>query len=301
MSHESTNPLAALSDALADAVATAAASTVLVSARRRIPASGIAWSEDIVVTADHVIENEDEITLRLPDGGEARAAVAGRDSGSDVAVLKVTGATLTPAKRGPAARVGNFVLALGRPAVGEPMASFGVVSAIGGAWRTFSGGQVEGYIRSDTTFYPGFSGGPLVDAAGQVVGLNSSRLGRGAGLTIPLDALTTIVEALKAGGKLKRGYLGIGSQQARLPEALQAKAGGQETGLLVLGVEPGSPADKAGMLVGDIVVAIGGVAVKDTDGLQTALGPSTVGKATPVAVLRGGEPKTLTVTIGERA
>lgn len=295
-----TSVLQQLSDGLADAVAKAAPSIVLVSARRRLPASGVAWSDGVIVTADHVIENEENITVGFADGREAQARLVGRDPGSDLAVLRVEGVTTPAIERGPAARVGHFVLALGRPAPGEPMASFGVVSAVGGAWRTFRGGQVEGYLRSDTTFYPGFSGGPLINTAGQMVGLNSSRLGRGAGLTIPIAALEPIVEALLSGGRIKRGYLGIGSQVARLQQSLAAKVGGQENGLLIVGVEPGSPADRGGLLVGDILVALGGSPLNDTDDLHNLLGPSSVGKATPVTLLRGGERQELEVTIGER-
>ena len=155
--------LAQVSDGLAAAVEKAAASTVLVNARRRIPASGIIWSADgVIVTADHVIER-DEIEVVLADGAKLAATVIGRDPGSDIAVLKVAGSGLTPAAHAPAgsAKVGSMVLAVGRPTTEGPMASFGVVGALGGPWRTFRGTEVEGYLRSDTTFYPGFSGGPL--------------------------------------------------------------------------------------------------------------------------------------------
>ena len=181
------------------------------------------------------------------------------------------------------------------------MASLGVVGAVGGPWRTFRGTEVEGYLRSDTTFYPGFSGGPLVDAEGRVVGMNSSRLGRGAGLTVPVGALARIATDLLAGGKVRRAYLGVSSQVARLPAALAALVAGRETGLLIVAVEPGSPAEAAGILLGDILVEFGGEPVTDTDSLQAQLGPGRIGQATPVAVLRGGELKTLSVSVGERA
>lgn len=298
---DTTNPLAALSDALANAVEKAGCSIVTVAARRRLAATGVAWAADgVIVTADHVIERDDDITITLPDGTEAKATVAGRDPGSDLAVLRITGATLTPIEHGPAVRPGHLVLALGRAGEGLPMASFGVVSALGGTWRTFTGGSVEGFIRSDTTFYPGFSGGPLVDAEGRAVGINSSRLGRGSGLTIPLAAVAGIVDALVRQGRLKRGYLGIGSQATRLPDALAAKVGGQESGLLVVGVESGSPADAGGLLVGDILLKLGELAMTGTEALQGALGPDTVGKPLTIAVLRGGEPASITVTVGER-
>ncbi len=297
-----TSVLAQVSDGLAAAVETVSQSTVLVSGRRRIPASGIAWSADgVILTADHVIER-DEIEVVLPDGTKHTATIAGRDPGSDVAVLRVP-AALTAAVRAPAgsAKIGSLVLAVGRPSREGPMASLGVVGAIGGAWRTFRGTEVEGYLRTDTTFYPGFSGGPLVDAQGRVAGMNSSRLGRGAGLTIPVSALERIAADLLSGGKVRRAYLGISSQVAKLPASLSALAAGRETGLLVVNVEAGSPADTAGMLMGDILIELGGNPVSDTDSLQAELGPGRIGQGTQATVLRGGESKSLPITIGERA
>jgi S1-C subfamily serine protease len=293
--------LAQVSDGLADAVEKAAGSTVLVNARRRFPASGIAWSDGVIVTADHVIERDD-VEVVFPDGTKVTATVAGRDPGSDIAVLKVAGASVTPAERAPngSARVGSIVLAVGRPTPEGPMASLGVVGAIGGTWRTFRGTEVEGYLRTDTTFYPGFSGGPLVDAQGRVVGMNSSRLGRGAGLTVPVSAVERIATDLLAGGKVRRAYLGVSSQVAKLPASLAGLAGGRETGLLIVSVETGSPADSGGIQLGDILVEFGGQPVTDTDSLQSQLGPGRIGQATPAAVLRGGELKTLSITVGER-
>ena len=300
----SRSALTELSDALAAAVERAGAATVRVNARRRLAASGVVWSPDgVVLTSDHVIEREEEIKVGLPGGREVPARLAGRDPGSDLAVLRVSGADLTPAERAleNSAKVGHIVLALGRPTAEGLMASMGVVSTLGGPWRSFRGGQVEGYLRSDVTFYPGFSGGPLVDAAGRVVGINSSRLGRGAGLTIPAAAAQKIVDALLRQGRIRRGYLGIGSQPVRLPPALAAKlGGGQETGLLVVTVEPGSPAERAGLLIGDILVGMAGAPVRDTDDLQALLGSDRVGQAAPLIVLRGGDRRELTVTVGER-
>lgn len=298
-----TSTLAQISDGLAAAVETAAASTVLVNARRRFPASGIIWSAGgVIVTSDHAIER-DEVEVMLPDGTRHSATIAGRDPGSDIAVLKIAASGLTAAVRAPAgsAKVGSIVLAVGRPTDEGPMASFGVVGSIGGPWRTFRGTEVEGYLRSDTTFYPGFSGGPLIDALGQVIGMNSSRLGRGAGLTIPVVAVDRIAGDILKGGKVRRAYLGVSSQVAKLPAALAAQAGGLEAGLLIVSVEPDSPADTAGVLIGDILIEFGGQLTSDTDALQAQLGPSRIGKVTPARVLRGGELKALTVTVGERA
>jgi S1-C subfamily serine protease len=300
---DTANVLSRLSDSLAAAVERAGASIVTVSARARIPASGIAWPGDgLVITCDHVIERDDEITVGLPSGEEANATLVGRDPGSDLAVLRVAGHSLAPAELVPAgeARVGHIVLAVGRPAAGDPMASLGVISAIGGPWRTMRGSHVDGYIRTDTTFFPGFSGGPLIDAMGRVVGVNSSRLGRGAGMTIPAAATAKVVDALVKQGRILHGWLGVASQPARLPASLAAKLDGQESGLLLVMVEAGSPAEQAGLMMGDILVAMAGSPVADTDDLQAQLGPESVGQQRELKVLRGGNPIPLTITVGER-
>jgi S1-C subfamily serine protease len=301
---ESTS-LQQVSDGLAAAVERAGASTVLVSARRRIPASGVVWADGLIVTADHVIENEDDITIGLPDGREVQAQLVGRDPSSDLALLRVEGGGLTPAELAPAGatKVGHFVLAVGRPTRGGVQASGGVVSAAGGPWRRRHrhGAQVDSLLRSDTTFYPGFSGGPLVDAQGRVVGINSSAFGRGRGLTIEAEAVTKVVEVLRAHGRVRRAYLGIASQGVRLPEALAVQLEDQQTGLLVLNVEPGTPAAAAGLLVGDILVGIEGAAVRDADDLQEALGPERVGASVRLQLLRGGQSHEVTATLDERA
>ncbi len=299
-SEPTTSVLAQLSDALAAAVERAGRSTVTVHARRRIPASGIVWQPGVILTCDHVLERDEDITVTTSDGRELPARLVGRDPGSDLAVLRVDATDLIPAEPAPdgSARVGHLVLAIGRPGNG-PMASIGVISAVGGPWRTFRGGLVEGYIRTDTTFYPGFSGGPLVDTAGRVVGVNSARLGRGAGLTVPTAAAAHIAEQLLRTGRIRRGYLGIGSQPVRLPEPL-ARLVGQASGLLVVSVEPDSPAARGGLLIGDVIIGMAGAPVRDTEDLQALLGPERVGQPTTVTVLRGGERRELTVIVGER-
>ena len=293
--------LSEFSDALAAAVEAAGRGTVTVYARRRLPASGIVWTADSVLTCDHVIERDEDLRIGLPDGSEVPAQLAGRDPGSDLAVLKVVADGLTPVTRATApAKTGHLALALGRPGPGGVAAALGVVSTVGGAWRTMRGGQVDGYLRADVTLYPGFSGGPLVNVQGEVVGINSSRLGRGAGMTIPVAAAAPIAEALLRQGRLKRGYLGIGSQPVRLPQAMSALLNGQETGLLLVNVEAGAPAERGGLLMGDILVAFGGTPLRDTDDLQAKLGSDSANQAAVLTVLRGGERREITVTIGER-
>ena len=303
MATQATNPFAALSDAMAEAVARAGAATVTVDGRRRMPASGIAYAADLVLTAEHVVERDEDITVRLADGSSLAARIAGRDAGRDLALLRLDKAALTPAEIVPEpARVGQLVLALGRPSSEGIQASLGVVSAIGGPARTGRGGLLESYLRTDTIPYPGFSGGPLVDAAGRVVGLNTSGLSRGSALTIPTSLAWQVAAALAEHGHIRQGYLGVRSQPVAISPAQQTALGrAQESGLLLVWIEEGGPAEKGGLLVGDILAALGGESVSDHDGLLGGLAGSKVGQPAEVQILRGGQPLTLQVVIGERA
>ena len=302
MSQSNENPLVIFSDALADAVSKAGAAVVLVDARRRHPASGIAIAADLVLTADHVVEREDEIRLLLPDGSEQTACLVGRDAGSDLAVLRLKNALLQAAEKAVyEARVGQLALALGRPTPDGIQASLGVVSAAGGPVRTGRGAMLERYLRTDTIPYPGFSGGPLVDAAGSVLGINTSGLWQGGSLTIPAALAWSISEALAQHGRIRRGYLGIRSQPVAIAAAQRSTLGREQAnGLLLVGVEEGSPAEKGGLLVGDILVGLGGAPVNDPDELAAHLVGDIVGQTTDLEMLRGGQPVTLKVIIGER-
>jgi S1-C subfamily serine protease len=301
MSNEN-NPLTALSDAMVAAVEKAGAATVMVNARRRLPASGIAFAADQILTADHVVERDEDIQVVLPDGSQLAASVAGRDPGSDLTLLRLNSAAAAPAEAASrSAQVGQLVLALGRPSTGGIQASLGVVSAIGGPLRSGRGGLLEQHMRTDAIPYPGFSGGPLVDAAGRVVGINTSGLGRGVSLSIPVSLAWNLAGTLAEHGHVRRGFLGVRSQPVAIPAAQQSALGREQaSGLLLVGVESGSPAAKGGLLVGDIVVAIAGQVVTDPDELVASLSGSVVGAPTPLEVLRGGVPATITVTIGER-
>jgi S1-C subfamily serine protease len=295
------NPLTDFSNGLTAAVETAGAGTVTVDGRKRYPASGIAYADELVLTADHVVTREDNINVVLPGGRSLAATVAGRDPGSDLAVLRLAEKALTPARTSQEVKVGQLVLALGRPSEEGMQASWGIVTSISGPARTSRGGMLDEYIRSETTPYPGFSGGPLINTEGEVLGLNTSGLTRGSSLTIPVKAAWRIAEALATHGSVKRGYLGVRTQPVDVPEAArQALQRGQEHGLLVLWLEEGGPAEKGGLLVGDIIVAVSGQPVGDPDDLFSALNRDTVGKAIAVEILRGGRPETIQVTVGER-
>ena len=298
----SKNVLVELSDALADAAEKTGKATVLVNARRRMPASGIMYAADLILTADHVVERDEDIKVTLDDGTEISARVAGRDAGSDLAVLKLQRAAgmVAEATKSPA-RLGQIALALARPSPDGIEASLGTVSAIGGPVRTGRGGMLERYIRTDSISYPGFSGGPLVAADGTVLGINTSGLGRGTAITIPADIAWQIADILARNGHIKRGYLGIRSQTVEIPSASQkVLKREQATGLLVVSVENDSPASKSGLIVGDILVAVTGVPVLPHDKLFAQLNSDVVGKSTPVEILRGGQPQTLNILIAER-
>jgi len=296
------NILVAFSNAMADAVAKAGASVVTVDARRRMPASGIAYEKNLVLTAEHVVERDDDIRILLPDGSDVPAAVAGSDPGSDLALLRINSGGLVPAE--PAAqeaRIGQIALALGRPTSEGIQASLGVVSAIGGPVRTGHGGLLERYIRTDTIPYPGFSGGPLVDASGRILGVNTSGLMRGGALTIPVSLAWQAAASLVQHGSVRRGFLGIRSQPVAIPAAQQKALGREQaTGLLLVGVEDDSPAMAGGLMVGDILVGLAGQPVTDPDELLARLVGQIVGQPTPVEVLRGGQPARIEVKIGER-
>ncbi len=301
--------LSQFSDQLASVVEKAARSIVTVAARPRQTATGILWraeTETIILTADHVIEREDEINVTLPDKREVKAQLIGRDPSTDLAALRLKDVDLgtenVPAETSDSLRVGNLVLAIGRPSSDGPRVSFGAVSSIDGPRRSWQGNEIEGVIYPDVTLYPGFSGGPLVDLEGRVVGLNSSQLTRQNSSALPVTTLRRVANALLKHGRVQRGYLGIGTQQAALPAALAQKAGvTQQAALLIVTVEPGSPAEKAGLLIGDLLVSLGGQPTTDGVTLRAQLGPDRLGQAITAKILRGGEPRELSITVAERS
>ena len=295
--------LAGVSDELANAVERAGQSTVAVRARRHVAAGGVLWAPGVVVTADHVVENDEDIKIVLPSGEEVRATLAGRDGGTDLAVLRIDNTTATPAQiaDSTALRVGQLALAVARPGGEGLAASIGIISAIGGSWRTWRGGTIDALIRTDLTLYPGFSGGPLVDVQGRVAGINTSGLSRGHSLIIPTQTIKRVAEALLARGRVSRGYLGVGLQPVQLPADLAQKLGLQQpSGVILVTVDAGGPAATAGLMLGDIIVALEGKATADTDDVQAHLGTDSVGKALSASLIRGGELKTLPITVRER-
>ena len=265
LSESTRGVLASLSNDLASAVQRAGRSVVAVHGRRRFPASGLAWSPDQVITAAHVLERDSDLSITAPDGTQFAANLVGRDPGSDLAILAIPGATLQPIERSTETlTAGNLVLAVGRPGTPEPIASFGAISSVGGAWRTAQGGLLDAYVRADVALLPGLSGGAIADVQGRVVGMLSAYLAGGDPVGIPTSSIDTIVQRIVSGQTLRRAYLGVSTQPVDIQEALRARlAIDQTAGLMLLGLEPGAPAERGGLFAGDIVLAIGGRTVED--------------------------------------
>jgi S1-C subfamily serine protease len=287
---------AALSSRLADLASGAERSVVRVDGRRA-PASGLVWADGVVVTAHHNLER-DEVEVGLPDGRTVRAEVAGRDPATDLAALRTdTGGAPAPDWGDAAAlRAGQLLLGVTRPGR-APRASFGVLARVADDWRAPAGGKLERFLELDLALHPGFSGGLAVDVSGRAAGMLSAGLLRGTPLVVPRPTLERVVAQLLARGGIRRGYLGVATFPVRLPGALRL---GQDGALLVSGVEPGSPAERGGLLLGDAILALDGQAVSSAGDLLPLLDAERIGKAVPVRLLRAGEVRELPVEVGAR-
>ena len=288
------NGLQSLSNDLAAAVERGGRAVFGVNGRARLGSTGVHWRQGLVVTADHTVHVDDEVTITRPDGRALTARVAGRDPTIDIAVLKVDapGVEVADVADSDAVRVGHIVLALGA----GPRASWGVVSSIGEGRR--AAGEL---LHLDLTLYPGFSGGPLVDVQGRVIGINTSGSSRHWQLAIPAAAVNRVVDELVRRGRIPRAYLGVSTQPVRLPEALRQKLSlDQQTAVIVVEVQSGSPAAAAGLSIGDVILSLAANRITDPTDLKAALRPDKVGESITASVLRGGEPRDLQVTVGER-
>lgn len=303
ISSNTPNLLLSLSQSLADIVERVKGAVVSVNAGRRFSPSGIHWRNGIIVTSDESLHNSEEITVTLSGGKTVAAKLLGRDSSTDVAVFQIDNPDIPVASIGDATslKVGHLVLGMALSREGDIKAAMGTISVASGAWKSMSGGNIDRFIRPDITLYPGFAGGPLVDANGDVVGMNTSGR-RGTALTIPSSTVNRVVDQLVAKGRIARGYLGVGMQPVRLPKNLQATLNlTGDGGVIVVNVEPNAPAEQAGILLGDILITFDGARVQDTSEVLAYLNQGqSVNKAVSVQVIRGGELVNLTVTVGER-
>lgn len=297
------NPLMDLSENLADVVGRVGRSVVAVHGRHRMPSSGVIWRHGVVVTAAHTIRREDGIEVTLTDGSTVAAVLAGLDLGTDLAVLKLDGVDLDPVESGDARSLkpGHLALAVARADELGISADFGVIASTGGPWRTWRGGQLDAFVRLDGGLRPGFSGAALADMRGQVMGICTSALMRGAGMVIPGMTVERVTAELLTKGRVSRGYLGVGTQQVSLPEAWVNKLNlAFKSGLLINSLAPGGPAEQAGAMIGDILIELDGRPCRDMDDVHAALGSASIGQQLQVALIRGGERHACSVTVGER-
>jgi S1-C subfamily serine protease len=298
----SRSALAELSSQLADAVETAANSVVALHARRRIPSSGILWRDGVIVSASHTVRGNDEIPVTLPTGKSATATIAGRDPATDLIALRVKGVKSTVASRADpsSARAGTLVLAVGRPGR-NVSASFGVISAIGEGWRTWQGARIDRVLRLDLAIYDGFSGGPLIDASGGAIGVNNSALARGAPVALPVATVDHVLDELLKQGHVRRAFIGIAVHPVALGAAVVKRHQLQrETGLVVVSVADGGPAEVAGVMVGDVLIEANGMPVSLPTDLLDVLSNARDGASIQLKHLRGDALQTVTIMPADR-
>jgi S1-C subfamily serine protease len=286
-----------LSIELSEIIRKVSESIVLVQGRRS-PSSGIVWEKNLIVTADHLLPRQEEVQI-ASSGETITAVVAGRDPGTDLALLK-TSTELKPVEKETAdLTTGHLVVSVGRANRGRLLAVLGIISGSEGAYRNWRGGSLDRFIRLDVSPFPGFSGSALVLSNGKVSGMNTSAFSRHFGLTVPASNINRLVERLSKRGSIGKPYLGLMMQPVRIPKQLQAQSG-TEIGLLVMGTEETSPAEQAGLLIGDIVVRLNEKNVNSLDEIFEFLDAESIGKEVKIAVIRGGKVEEFGVKVGER-
>jgi len=258
-------------------------------------------SDGYVITNNHVVDGASEIRVKLADGRELTGRVVGRDPRTDLALLKVDAHGLPAIALGDSAalKVGEPVMAIGNPFGLEQTVTTGIVSATG---RVIGGGPYDDFIQTDASINPGNSGGPLINARGQVVGINTAILSRsggsvGIGFAIPVNLAKPVVSQLAAAGHVTRGWLGVGIQPLTADLAKSFNVAGTD-GALVTSVNEGSPAAKAGLKQGDVIVEYDGRPVARAGDLPRVVAETPVGHAVSLKVVREGKPLTLTATVG---
>ena len=296
--------LIALSNALAQATDRAAASAVAVHTEARGSSSGVVWRNGVIVTAEHALRRDEEIQVTLPDGRVVAAALRGRDASTDLAVLNCAEVTspLTETSDVRTIKPGSLTLVVGRTRSSGPVAALGAVSLVVAERRAWTGAALAPYIRLDIGVQPTAVGGAVVDAHGGVIGIATPRFARFGAIAVPAPTVNRVVDVLLQKGRIPRGYLGLGLQPVRLPEALRRTLKRDDkTAAIVLEVEPEGPAHKAGIVIGDILVALAGHPVTRLEDVHGQLGAESIGKSLPIKLVRGGALQEATIVVGERA
>jgi S1-C subfamily serine protease len=300
---EPKNALSTLSHDLAHVVEQVGQSVVAVNARRHLSSSGVYWRDGIIVTAAHTIRRSDDISVILASGQSVVTSLIGVDPTTDLAVLKIENGELSPPVFGDPSqlKVGHLILAVGRGAQRGLNATLGIVGVLSDGWRTWRGGLIDQFIGLDLVLHPGAAGGPLTDSHGRVLGINTLGLSRSMALTIPVSTVNRVIARLVEKGHISLGYLGLGLRAIPLPENLKSALNlSGDSGLIVVSVEPDGPGSQAGVLFGDVIVALESTAVSNIRDLQPFLEPEFVGRTIPASIIRGGKTIEINVTVGER-
>ncbi len=295
------NALVTLSNELAASIERAGKFVVSVHGHSRMSSSGVLWKPGVVVTADHTVRRDEDLRVTLPDGATVKAELAGRDPGSDLAVLRIEGGSAAEVDEASAPKAGEIVFAVGRTRNTGVSAVVGIISGVGGPWNTWRGGRLDPFIRLDLRLYPGLSGAALLNAAGKIIGIASAGLSRSSPLAIPAATVARVAKELLEKGHIARGYLGIGLQPVALPEHLKTSLNlADGRGLIALSVEQTGPCGKAGLVMGDILVALDSKSMRDTTDVQAFLFPEYVGKSVRASIIRGGALMEIPIIVGER-
>ena len=293
------NPLIAFSEKSAEIVANVGKSIVAVNGQR-FPCSGIYWREGLIITSQESLKRTNNVTITLPDGETTSVTLLGKDASTDVAVFKTEASLpIAPIDSECELKVGHLAIAIGRDSNRGLSLAQGVVSTVGGSWRSSLGGYIDRFVRLDINFYPG-GGSALVNAAGQVVGFNTTGPRRSI-LTIPAVTVDRVVDRLLETGHINRGYLGLSMQPVNFSESLIEKLSLEsDRGLMVINAEAQSPAQEAGIILGDILVAIEDTPIKRLRDIQAYLEPQNVGKKIEIGLIRAGELKNVALIVGDR-
>jgi S1-C subfamily serine protease len=296
----STNTLSAFSNELASIVDAAAPSVVQVHGHRRA-VSGLALPDDVIVTMVNALRREDDLRVRKHDGTTVAAELRGWDMASGIAVLTAAGLGAAPATpdADDAPRTGHIAVAIARSWSNAVTASVGTIAVIGGPLPTGRRRSIPQIIRTTARMHDGFAGGAFVATSGRVIGLATGSAIRGLGVILPAPIVWHAASEVLKHGRPRRGYLGVAGQPATLA-ARQREAAGRDYGLLLVGITADGPADKAGLLVGDILVDVAGQPVASAEDVQDLLTADRVGQSVPATILRGGAKETVTVAVAER-
>jgi S1-C subfamily serine protease len=293
-----------LSNALARETERAASSIVAVHTEPRGSSSGVVWRSGIIVTAEHALRRDEEIHVTLPDGHTVPATLAGRDASTDLAVLRCAEATTPIAETNDASTIkpGSLTLVVGRTRASGPVAALGAVSLVANERRTWIGAPLSPYVRLDVGLQPTAIGGAVIDAYGRTIGMATPRFARFGAIAVTASTVNRVVDALLKSGHIPQGYLGVGLHPIRLPDALrQTLQRNEKTAAMVVEVEPSGPANKAGIMIGDLLISFGSHPIARVEDVHAQLASESIGKPVVIKLVRGGVAQDATVVIGERS